>query len=318
MSDDIDAMLRREGERWRAGQPSAPLIGAVPARRRDPLPRVALLAVAAVLVLAAVPAVIFISASRLATARTGTSWTPDTLAAAVPSPGDAVTGEAAIVAEPGKPVLLCAPFTWEQSDQPLVCQPGGVELRGVDLAALPDRYEASGIVFSPHAVVHGRWTGDAIDVTSVVAPSHAAQAPVPCPPPVGGWPSATATGLDVEAAVRRLNETIAAHPDRYLALQGMAGPGVDVAVVTIRGDLAAARRELEAVYPLGLCLVPAVAVTDERLETVAAALKRPGWDTIVDRTGGRVLVRLPVLDQDAVALLEAFPEAVPLPLVIKD
>jgi hypothetical protein len=97
----------------------------------------------------------------------------------------------------------------------------------------------------------------------------------------------------------------------------MTGPDGAVAVVTVRGDLAAARSELEALYPLGLCLVPAAAVTDERLETVAAALKRPGWNPLIDRAGGRVLVRLAVLDEDAAALLGAFPEAVPLPLVIK-
>jgi hypothetical protein len=309
---DIDRLLSEDGARWRAAQPAAPeLDPALFARPRRPRWQP----------LAAAAAVVVVIAAGIGAAALRRS--PDAPPPAAASPGeivrdgDPVAGQGFVVALPGRPVQLCVPsggatISIYPPPVPKPC-PVAVTVTGLDLGRLSNRHEREGAVWGS-ARVQGVYRARTLAVTRQEAyrepPRPDASAPdaVPCPEPAGGW---TRPPEDMEAAMRRLGQAVNRHAAEYTDLyvrypygwhlQDQSNrKGTVVYVVGTTGDVAAARRELERVFPAEhLCVTraswskAAMAAAERVLRTPqarAVGIGQPFPDTLKDRVTAELLV----------------------------
>jgi len=313
MSDsDIDSALEQEGRGWRATLPPDPNYRRPSEARNRGARRVtAALALAAV-----IPLVALIVVLRSA-APTASAVTARDLSALIPRPGDDVIAQGSVLAVPGQPVRICAPYTIQDADRPFECTNRAVTVVGLDLNALPDRREVNGVVYTLHAEVRGKWDGAQIVASGVSSEPSFERLPVPCPAPAGGWPSTPSDPLQTENLVRALQAEIDAHPDLYIAATSGVADGVDVEIVTTVDKPASAMARLQPFSALGLCVVQGVRVDTGQLDQVAASLQRPEWTVEEDRTTGTVRVWLTMLSDESVAILNGYPAVIPVPLVAK-
>jgi hypothetical protein len=330
---DIDQMLRADGDRWRAAQPAPPepdverllaAAGTGPDRRWQPL-------VAAAAVLAVVAGIVTVAGLRQPAKDgqvpvTGSGSGTD----AVVRDGDLVVGQGEVVALPGRPVQLCPPRPVVALDIPNPPPPPPCEIAvtvvGLDLGKLSGRQERDGAVWGG-ARVEGVYRAGTLTVTRqeatvYPAPKDAAAAdPVPCPEPSGGWPRQPDRAL-LEPALGRLQQVIRKNStvfnDVYIRypygwhLQDQTNrKGTEVYVVGTVGDIAEARRMLEAVFPAEhLCVTRAtwsMAEMNEAERQLRSAEARQAGvsDVRPEVLTDRVVAHLLVLDEAASRYLAA-------------
>lgn len=334
---DVDRLLSEDGARWRVTQPAAPELDPALFARPRRFRWQPLAAAAAVVVVAG--GVVGVAALRSSPGAPPPAAGP---ADRVVRDGDRVAGQGFVVALPGRPVQLCVSSGGVTVDiypppVPEPC-PVAVTVTGLDLGRLSNRHEREGAVWGS-AWVEGVYRARTLAVTrqepyrgtprqDVSAPDH-----VPCPEPAGGWPRQPG---DMEAALHRLNQAVNQHAAEYTDLyvrypygwhlQDQSNrKGTEVYVVGTTGDLAAARRELERVFPAEhLCVTraswskAAMAAAQRALTTPearAVGIGMPFPDTLNDR----VTTELLVLDEAASRFLAGVADGrvIPEPMLEK-
>lgn len=307
---DIDRRLHDEGARWRSEVSIDRDVSDVPFRERSTRRLIGqtVLGVSSVGLLAAVFAVLIGLRSSPAVGPSGgetpgtqqSAHTPQSAgtqpAAATPSyldvvyPGDTVVATGALAAHKGK-LYLCP--------TKLLAITGGIGCMG-DLVLVWGAADWDGT----YARVEGSWDGESIMATAVTAgqsPRGPSWPPIPCDPPVGGWPDLP-TSEDGEAAGLALEEEVQRHPDRYLGLwpaatTNTAGEVSNRALVvgTVE-DVESVTAALTAIYPFNLCVVRSDFSAAE-LQPVVDELEALGypWHVGLEPRVGRVEVWTTVL-----------------------
>lgn len=323
---DVEDLLNADGTRWRAAQPPPPepdlALLAGPARRSRWQP----LAAAAVVTLVVAGAVAVAARRSPAPAPVPGAASTDEIV----RDGDRVLGQGTVLARPGQPVRMCLPeVTMAIYPPPVPACRTGVTVAGLDLDRLSSRDERDGTVWGS-ARVEGVYRAGTVVVSRQEAPRPAAgsdptgrrptdrgpAAPdsVPCPEPAGGWTRLAervrATGYVgltrvVSQNSGELNDPYVAYPYGWHLQDQSDGKGTEVYVVGTTGDLEAARRKLEEVFPAEhLCVTrvtwsrAAMSAAETRLGGVQAqrlGFGRPSTLVIQDR----VTVELLVLDEPA-------------------
>jgi hypothetical protein len=167
--------------------------------------------------------------------------------------------------------------------------------------------------------IEGTYRAGMLSLSRVIGPapeeSSAADPPLPCATPRGGW--ARGNGFpdgddhDARAGVDRLTR---AQPQRYgqawtwgtgsdPPAPGEVDPKVSVVVVGTTGDVARARADLSAVYGGNLCVHP-VRYGAADLDRIVQRLTSAGITAGVDVRLSKVRVSVVVLDPPTAALLE--------------
>ncbi|CRK56053.1 hypothetical protein [Alloactinosynnema sp. L-07] len=327
---NVDELLERAGEHWRAEQPPPPDFDFTrfTHRRRWTVAAAATAAAAVVItgvaVLGRTPAADPASAHQSDGSGSTTSATdvrvgPEGL---IVRDGMTVRAQGRVVAAPGKPVRFCAPTPITAiggGPDPYFadCQHTGVTVTGVDLAQLTDSRGEGGTV-AGGATLTGVYTAGVVRVTlqgplppATVTPIPAR--PVPCAAPPGGW---SPTGLAENHALHdyleqqgdNIGATWVGYPDGPptppTGSPGYLKPAVMV-IEVVAGDIDRIRAELDARYAGDLCVVaaPPAAVSKAEASRIMEAI-RPIME---DRTSGiyttgggggdRIKVELVMVDQ---------------------
>lgn len=243
---------------------------------------------------------------------------------AVVEPGDEVTGTGNIVLdERGKWCLYGLVLNLGGIPRPIeACPPNSVLVQGVDVSGLAGWTAVGDSGYTGQITVRGTWTGEAVRVESVVvaAPRPRTARDVPCPAPAGGWPVPDPPPIELEEGLRRLGALLEREPARYSGYWMAAASASEglpaVAVVGTVEDPGEAQEDLESVYPFALCVVR-VEYSMADLEQASSQLLRPdgSWANTISSELDRVIVRLPLVDQTADAVLSAHPEATADPII---
>jgi hypothetical protein len=320
---DIEELLTEAGERWRAGQPPVPDLQAPIAQRPVVRPRLGAL----IVVVALLAVIAFVGTSPVggpapspSPSHVGIGWDQAQLEAAIVHAGDRVTAKGVIIAPTGEAPKLCEDGIDLLIGDPPACLPIAVPVDGVDFEHLPGRKVTKGTISSAGVEVHGSWTGTAIRVESIgaIATEPYSLERSACPEPQGGWPSAP-SDLAFRAALDPLVGEITAKPEIYGAYWTVPFAVPDVEVVETRVDPATVRGRVDALFPFSACLLRGT-FTSEELTATATALQRDDltWIAGIEEQFHRVRVQLTMLDEAAVAVFVAHPDAYPAPLVTRD
>jgi hypothetical protein len=309
---EVEARLVLAGTVWRSGEPLPPEPN-LARMTRPPHRRVLLVSAAA-----AAAALVAAGAAALLSPGPGgvvTGEHPDperlrSLDQVAVHNGSHVRATGTIIAERGKPVILCLGALFGGSPDHPTCPAGqGIRLTGADV-------DSHAAVHTGRAVVTGTWRNRTIAVTSTgEQPDSSSRPPLPplrppCAAPAGGWhsgPLADRTELDAYLAAHpdRFGGTDIAFPDGRPGGPTGANGYTDVAQVVVvevaTGDLDAARADLAARYRGNLC-VERTAYSTTQLNGAAAKVERllranPGPIITFGHAGPkRVFVYLSVVD----------------------
>jgi hypothetical protein len=234
--------------------------------------------------------------------------------------GDRVTGRGQVVALPGRPVQLCAPYATiaiYPEPVPAPC-PVAVTVTGLDLDRLTHRRERDGAVWGG-ARVEGVYRAGTLSVTTQLddrpgpVPDVVTEDRVPCPEPPGGWPRQPA---DTSTLIGALDAAVRADPETYNGpwvrypygwhLQDTSDrKGIEVYLVGTTGDVEAARRALSNVVPAEHLCVTRVHWSRAAMDAAQKQLTGPAAEAagISGGTGevlsDRVVADLVVLDERA-------------------
>jgi hypothetical protein len=249
---------------------------------------------------------------------------PTLVSPAIVRDGDAVVGEGNLFATDDRLRSLLYPFAGWAPNTVIV------SVRGVDARDLPgsetDPYVPDlpgGTWVTSWVRVTGVWSDDAlmagrVDLADQPSLFELAQMPdVPCDPPTSGLPRYTGAPGDAERAreaFEALEAEISRDPDTYSGISSavIRDPDdgrVDQAIVvgTVLEVESVAQR-LHAIYPYKPCILR-VDHSARELQQAAEevrALKQP-WDVGDFEYGfGRVIVRVPVLDDETADTLARF------------
>ena len=254
--------------------------------------------------------------------------------------GDRVTGRGQVVALPGRPVQLCAPYATiaiYPEPVPAPCRVA-VTVAGLDLGRLTHRRERDGAVWGS-ARVEGVYRAGTLTVTRQLddrpgpAPDVVTEDRVPCPEPPGGWPRQPA---DPSRLIAALDAAVHADPETYNGpwvqypygwhLQDTSDrKGIEVYLVGTTGDVEAARRELAAVFPAEHLCVTTVRWSKAAMDAAQRQLSGPAA-AAAGVSGGmgevltdRVVADLVVLDEGASRFLAGVADGrvTPRPLLRK-
>jgi hypothetical protein len=272
---DIDRLLTEDGARWRAAQPPPPEPDpALLHRPRRPGWQPLAAAAAVVVVTAGIIAVAAVRRPADPPPATGPTAGPTAGPTLDPADivrdGDRVAGQGLFFKPRGGPVRVCGPLggpprplfePWpDPLNTPQMCQ-NALTVTGLDLGRLSNPEGRDGAVWGG-AKVEGVYRAGTLTVTRqepTVSDRKSAGAhdPVPCPEPAGGWPRPLEdlekkwSGLDrvIRAHRDQFNEFYLAYPYGWSLQDESNRKGITVYVVNTTGDVAAARRLLEAVFP---------------------------------------------------------------------
>lgn len=239
--------------------------------------------------------------------------------------GDLVSVSGAIIDWSSGPII-CTWEAWDLSNPP---QPGCVDshqvpISGIDPRELPGndwrsaREDFNEVWVTDHVQAFGLWRDGVIDYVSSVPtekpprPSFLSVPPIPCAPPSGGWPGDPEDfgPEDPEGLVLRLQAEVDRRPEIYggswVAWNEDAQGNVTkrALVVGTVGDVESAARSLTEIFPANLCVVE-VEYSTEELQAVVDDLTQNGdnWTVGTDPATNRVLVTLPVIDEQAAKAL---------------
>ncbi|MEU4604372.1 hypothetical protein AB0F43_15430 [Kribbella sp. NPDC023972] len=321
-TDEVDDLLTRAGVRWRADQPSAPepdlerMLGG--RRNRAWVPALAAASVAAI---AAAALTVLpeggpeptagpsqsVAQSNQPEARTVQSGSSnDDL---LIRPGDKVQVSGDVIAVPGKAPVFCPPLAKPAIGYPPGKEPApscpdtlAVTLKGVNLDRLTDPKMIKGVRTGRAAVI-GLWGDRSIDVQeqkAPVVPVSKPLAPLPCPPPAGGWvskPSNINSPAVVDFLAARADQIYG--PVTYYPNGSSRGAPVVMMVGVAHGDLEAFRTAFEKVYEGNLCVAPVLLSrtdTDRVNQQVGDLMSQRELGITMSGgsglDGGRVLVQL--------------------------
>ncbi|HYU03226.1 MAG TPA: hypothetical protein VEL02_05205 [Jatrophihabitantaceae bacterium] len=309
-TDDIEQVLHRAGERWRADQPPA-LEPDLPLPERSRRQRLIPLIASAAAVLAVV-------AGALAV-RTVADHRPDRPATGPASlilhDGDTAEASGIVIATAGHPVQFCPTLPIAdigRQTTPPTCGGFQIIVTGVDLDRLPYR-KVVGDMITGSALLRGIYRDGALHVTSQGAPvpPTARGLPdvlktTPCEPPAGGWkgnPDPDAIGAYLDAHADRLNGMGINYPTSAVWDPKNIDYSTSVVVVGVSsGDVDQAQAELRARFGGNICAVPVAfsAAEQARVEkTVGQMSKIPRNGIYGTGSGifGSVPVQVTVLTQ---------------------
>jgi hypothetical protein len=343
---DIDRLLAEEGELWRRSLPTTFTIdegrlGTAEGRmwtRRGAvgLASVAVTGTAVVALVAVIASPVFDPGKPLLPAAgpgatSSPAKVPTTSHTVDPSPaGSAEPDESDMdVVNPGDQVEA-AGYLGSQLGQRYLCPTklmaiqGGLGCLGADL--VPVTGAASGVADGQYAQVQGKWDGEAIEATSVIAsaaPPFVIGYTMPCKAPAGGWP-AIPDSEEAEAAARALEREVAEHPDRYVGL--WPAPITDAAgritaravVVGTLEDEQSVAAELARIYPFNLCVIRSdfsASQLQPVLDRLLALDRR--WQVMIEPAVGRVVVTTTVLDSSTAAVIAEFADRVDLRVTVR-
>lgn len=234
--------------------------------------------------------------------------------------GDRVAGRGQVVALPGRPVQLCAPYATIDiypEPVPAPCRIA-VTVTGLDLDRLTHRRERDGAVWGS-ARVEGVYRAGTLTVTRQLddrpapVPDVIRADRVPCPEPPGGWPRQPA---DPSRLLGALSAAVQAHPETYNGpwvrypygwhLQDTSDrKGIEVYLVGTTGDVGAARAALGELVPAEHLCVTAVRWSKAAMDAAQKQLSGPAAEA-AGISGGRgelledrVVAELVVLDERA-------------------
>lgn len=334
---NIDDKLQRAGARWRAEQSEPPPIDLVRMSRQRRLRWRGALAAAAsgVVVLAVIASSLIFRVSETTSSVSGQTRVPTpTSSARSVREGDRVHGMGWVISPGSGPTQLC-----QTEPEPTVLYPAGKEppptcssitvaIIHFDPMQVPTWTVRQGVGFTTAPViVRGIWRNGSIDVLSVASTTAStdATAPIPCPPPTGGWlendfASATAR----ESALASLDALIRDSSDTYVGRWTAHPHGIDnlpaVTVIGTTGDPVDVSPGLREVYPGNLCLWH-VAYSTSQLDRIAQRLRSISsvWEVGVRPDLDRVELTVVVLD-DTIdsALGQDLPAVDVAPLVVVD
>jgi hypothetical protein len=335
--DAVEQALADAGAQWRAAQPPPPepdvaRIGgraatgrwwqSGAARRWAPLAAIA--GVAAALVIVAVPLGLYRSGggNEVGAVNGSTGATPP---AGVPVPWPASAGAAVPVQGTGtlfrngtEPIRLCSQVvaTMDLPTSSAGCGAVSVLTTGVDESLLVNT-TTGGQAYSGPVRVEGTYGGGTLAVTRVVPAvpdpvENWVEPPLPCPPPPAGWEPEDPAAWEAQ---NRLIETVRSNPETYTDVweahpSGVpSGPkAIKVLVVGAKGDVAAARSRLAALYSGNLCVHPVthsaadLARITEKLKSVSST---PIEAYPAVTAPNKVEVKVVALDPPTVAILDA-------------
>ncbi len=234
--------------------------------------------------------------------------------------GDRVTGRGQVVALPGRPVQLCAPYATiaiYPEPVPAPCRVA-VTVTGLDLDRLTHRKERDGAVWGS-ARVEGVYRAGTLTVTRQLddrpgpVPDVVTADRVPCPEPPGGWPRQPA---DPSRLIAALDAAVNADPQTYNGpwvrypygwhLQDTSDrKGIEVYLVGTTGDVEAARQALSTLVPAEHLCVTGVRWSKAAMDAAQKQLTGPAAEA-AGISGGmgevlsdRVVADLVVLDERA-------------------
>lgn len=254
--------------------------------------------------------------------------------------GDRVNGRGQVVALPGRPVQLCAPYATIDiypEPVPAPCRVA-VTVTGLDLDRLTHRKERDGAVWGS-ARVEGVYRAGTLTVTRQLddrpgpVPDVVTEDRVPCPEPQGGWPRQPADPsrliAALDAAVHADSETYngpwVQYPYGWHLQDTSDRKGIEVYLVGTTGDVEAARRELAAVFPAEHLCVTTVRWSKAAMDAAQRQLSGPAAEA-AGVSGGmgevlsdRVVADLVVLDERASRFLAGVADGrvTPRPLLRK-
>jgi|KBSSwiStaDraftv2_1062776.scaffolds.fasta_scaffold86201_2 hypothetical protein len=234
--------------------------------------------------------------------------------------GDRVAGRGQVVALPGRPVQLCAPYATVDiypEPVPAPCRVA-VTVTGLDLDRLTQRRERDGAVWGS-ARVEGVYRAGTLTVTRQLddrpgpVPDVIKADRVPCPEPPGGWPRQPA---DPSRLLAALSAAVRAHPETYNGpwvrypygwhLQDTSDrKGIEVYLVGTTGDVEAARAALGELVPAEHLCVTAVRWSKAAMDAAQEQLSGPAAEAAGISAGrgelleDRVVAELVVLDERA-------------------
>jgi len=321
---DIDQLLREEGARWRAGQPTIPDLdlpsfdnGPSAKRRRG-----AILGLGSVGVLTVALALML-----------GFKWSPALDPASSEPPDSQAPGSTGSVATPAPTPLnlsivragqavAAAGTLGEYKGNAYLCPTrllgieGGLGCLSADLVLVRNAQSWRGDVR-----IEGVWTGDAIEAITITPEERSngpSWPPIPCDPPAGGWPGLP-TADDDDSAGLALQSEIDSRPSRYLGLWPAAavddaGKVMNRAVVVgTVDDVEAVTAELTAIYPFNLCVVHSQFSAAD-LQPVADELEAMDypWHVDLEPRTGRVEVWTTALSPEMADALVPYADAVEL------
>lgn len=323
--DDLEQGLHGAGARWRAAQqppPDPALICAVLAQRKLVAERPQL-DFAAWLVVVAVVLVAGLAVMRSGLGPGATSLPPSDSGVRV---GDRVVAAGLVVAELGQPTILCLAL-----DNPLrlgigaetrpSCSPVQVPLDGIDAGALPGASAYGETVVAAAAVVRGVWNGTGISVDSI---GGAAPAPDPqltvldYAEPAAGASAETGTAPEIEAAYARLESEITGNTKTYAGQWPQSTGGQSVMIVATVEDANVVTARIRAVFPYAFCVLHVDYSWSELERALTVFSQSDGYEAAIRPNVNRLVVQMPVVDQEAADLLKHYPSVVADPLVRPD
>jgi hypothetical protein len=272
---NVDDLLIRAAEGWRAEQPPAPAPLLKPRSRRP------MLAVGA-----SVTIVLGLAAVVTVTTHASRHEQPTSTRALIVRDGDTVEALGQVIATPGQPTVFCPDnysYPLSLNGMPPSCAPDDVVVTGVDLDALAQRGVENGTI-TGWADLRGVYRHGTLAVSEQRAQTHTpSQAPIPyetppCAAPAGGW-----TGHPDNNAI---GDYLKAHADRFNYITGFVysypvnakwdpvnidyHEWVIVAGVS-SGDPAQAQLELQSRFGPNVCAVP-INLSAEQILTAEHAI----------------------------------------------
>lgn len=259
--------------------------------------------------------------------RTTAEPTPTGTMPPVVNDGDAVVATGVIIAWDEQGPKLCTEAPSLLMDDIVRCSPINVDVEVGTLEGLPGWTPQEGGGYSSWLTVHGQWIDGVLHIDSAVGTERPGFVfPLsPCGAPAGGWPGDLPNTMEGESLSRHLGEVVDSEPFLFSGMTSARLTASDdtprVIVVATVGDLQEVRDRLSAIYPHNLCVIQ-VEYSAAELAAVGERLFHPEdgtWQTNIDVIAGRVVLKVAVLDEEALDVIgDDIDKVIVQPLIARD